>query len=85
MDTVRLKTKTLLTYYCCCHGNLVTIAMRYVPNVYYPLEAPCEICSQYDLRQRSYKVTKSRLVISLFGNFMISQIRTSFSEMEYSL
>ena len=37
------------------------------------------IRAQYEVntRQRSYKVTNLRLVISLFRNFVISQIRTS--------
>ena len=30
MDSIRLKTKELLTYYCGYHGNLGTIATRYV-------------------------------------------------------
>ena len=35
MDSVRLKTKKLLTYHCGYNGNLVTIATRYVPDAYY--------------------------------------------------
>ena len=35
MTSIGLKTKELLTEHCGCHGNLVTIAMRYVADVYY--------------------------------------------------
>ena len=49
-----LKTKELVTCYCGCHGNLVTIAMRYVADAYCPKEPPYQIWTQYDLRQRSY-------------------------------
>ena len=30
--SIRLKTKESLIYQCCCHGNLVTITMRYVAD-----------------------------------------------------
>ena len=40
MDSIRLKTKELLTYYCGCHGNLVTIATRYAADAYCPKEPP---------------------------------------------
>ena len=36
MDLIWLKTKELLTYHCGCHGNLFTIAMRYVADAYHP-------------------------------------------------
>ena len=36
MDTMQLKTKELLTYCCGCHGNLVTIATRYVADASIP-------------------------------------------------
>ena len=66
MDSIQLKTKELLTYHCGCHGNLVTIATRYVADAYRPIELPW---TQYDLRQRSYKVKcillKLRLIDSL--------------------
>ena len=35
--------KELLTYHCGCHGNLVTIATRYVADASYPKQAPCQI------------------------------------------
>ena len=56
MDSIQHKTKELLTYHCGCHGNLVTIAMRYVIDASPPIEATYQIWSQYNLRQRSYKV-----------------------------
>ena len=34
VKSVRLKTKDLLTYHCYCHGNLVTIAAKYVADAY---------------------------------------------------
>ena len=37
--SIQLKTKELLTSHSGCHGNLVTIATRYVSNVYCPKEA----------------------------------------------
>ena len=39
MISIGLKTNELLTYHCGCHGNLVTIATRYVANAYCLLEA----------------------------------------------
>ena len=42
VNSIRLKTKELLTYQCGCHSNLVTIAMRYVLDAYHPKEAPCQ-------------------------------------------
>ena len=35
-------------YHCGCHGNLVTIAMRYVADVYHPTEPPYQIWTQYN-------------------------------------
>ena len=32
-----------MTYYCGCHDNLVTIAMRYVADAYCPKEPPYQI------------------------------------------
>ena len=55
MGSIGLKTKELLIDQCGCHSNLVTIATRYVADAYCPKEPPCQIWSQYDLRQRSYK------------------------------
>ena len=55
IDSIRPKTKELLSYYCGCHGNLVTIATRYVADAFCPKEPPYQIWTQYDLRQRSYK------------------------------
>ena len=48
MDSIRLKTKELLTYDCGCHGNVVTIATRYVADAYCPKEPPCQIWTQYN-------------------------------------
>ena len=56
MDLIWVKTEELLTYHFSCHGNLVTIATRYVVDAYCPVEPPCKIWTQYTLRQRSYKV-----------------------------
>ena len=54
MDSIRSKTKELVTYYYGCHGNLVTIATRYVADAFCPKESPYQIWTQYDSRQRSY-------------------------------
>ena len=35
MTSIGLKTKELLTEHHGCHGNLVTIAMRYVDDAYH--------------------------------------------------
>ena len=40
MDSIRPKTKELMIYYCGCHGNLITIAMRYMADAYCPKEVP---------------------------------------------
>ena len=36
----RVKKKKLMTYHCGCHGNLVTIATRYVADPYHLKELP---------------------------------------------
>ena len=41
MMPIGLKTKELLRHHCSYHGNLVTMATRYVANVYCPKEALC--------------------------------------------
>ena len=46
----------VMTYYCGCHGKLVTIATRYVADAYRPMKPPYQISTQYGLRQRSYSV-----------------------------
>ena len=43
IKSIQLETKELLTYFCGYHGNLVTIATRYVADAYCPKEAPCQI------------------------------------------
>ena len=48
-------------YHCGCHGNLVTIAKRYVVDAYRLIELLYQIWTQYDLRQRNYKVKCIRL------------------------
>ena len=40
-------------YHCGFHGNLVTIATRFVAEAYHPKEPPYQIWIQYDTRQRS--------------------------------
>ena len=54
VNPIHLKTKMLLMYHCGCHGNPVTIAMRYVADPCHPKEPPYQIWTQYDIRQRSY-------------------------------
>ena len=51
MDSIKLKKKELLTYHCGCHGNLVTIAMRFVSNVY----CPKNLHTKYGLNTTQYK------------------------------
>ena len=41
MNLVPLKTNELLIYHCGCHGNIVTIATKYVADAYYPKVALC--------------------------------------------
>ena len=40
MDSIRPKTKELVTYYCDSHGNLVTIATRFLADAYCPTKPP---------------------------------------------
>ena len=51
MDSIRPKTKELVTFSCGCHGNLVTIAMRFVANAYCNKEPPYQIWNQYNSLQ----------------------------------
>ena len=46
MDSIRPKTKELLTYYCGCHGNLVIIATRFLADAYCPKEPPQQVWTQ---------------------------------------
>ena len=39
MNLIRLKTKELWRYHCCCHGNIVTIASMYLADASYPKES----------------------------------------------
>ena len=41
-------------FYSGCHGNLVTIAMRYMTDAYCPSEPPYQIWTKYGLRLRRY-------------------------------
>ena len=41
-----------MTYYYGCHGNLVTIAMRYVADAYCPKDPPYQIWTQYNLKTK---------------------------------
>ena len=43
MNSMRLKTKELLRFQSGCHGNWVTIATRYVVDVYCLKEPLCQI------------------------------------------
>ena len=49
MDSIRHKTKELLTYHYGCYGNLVTIATKYVADVYHPIEPPYQMWTKNDL------------------------------------
>ena len=40
---IPFKTKELLRQHCDCHGNLVTIATRYVFDAYHPKKASYQI------------------------------------------
>ena len=54
VDSLWLKTNKLLSYHYGCHSNLVTIATRYVANVYCPKEALYQMWTHYGLKQTSY-------------------------------
>ena len=41
--SIQLKTKEVFTYLYGYHGNLVTLATRYVADAYFPKEALCQI------------------------------------------
>ena len=43
MTSIGLKTKELFTEHCGCHGNLVTIATRYVADAYHTKKASHQI------------------------------------------
>ena len=62
-------TNALLMLHSGCHGDQVSIAMRYEADAYCPKEPPYQMWTQYDLRQRSYKVKcillRLRLIDSL--------------------
>ena len=56
VNSIQCKLKELLTYHCGYHGNLVTIATRYVAAAYCPIEPPYQIWTQYNLIEKRYKV-----------------------------
>ena len=43
MKSIWPKTKKLLRFYSGCHGNQVTIAMRYEADAYHPKEEPYQM------------------------------------------
>ena len=43
VDSIRLKTKELLTYHYGCHSNLVTITTRYVADSYHTKKGSYQI------------------------------------------
>ena len=43
MDSIQLKAKELLRFSLWLHGNQVTIATRYLADVYHPKVAPYQI------------------------------------------
>ena len=53
MDSIWPKIKEFVTYYCGCHGNLVTIATRILADAYCPKEPPYQVWTQCNFRQRS--------------------------------
>ena len=53
MDSVKLKTKELLTYHCGCHGNLVTTVTKYVADAYRLMEPPYYIWTK-ELQSKMY-------------------------------
>ena len=69
MDSIQLKINELLMFYSGCHGNLVTIAMRYMADAYCPNEPPYQIWTKYGLRLRSYyHITVVAMVTYLNSN-----------------
>ena len=70
---VRFKIHELLRYHFHCHGNLFTIATRYVANAYYPKEAlrdnKSQVLAQFTTFTTTFVVRQCRrckLAISLF-------------------
>ena len=51
VDSIWLKTKELLTYHYGCHGNLVTIATKYVADAIHPKK----LRTKYDLNRTQNK------------------------------
>ena len=54
MTSIRLRTKELLRFYSGCHGNWVTIATRYVADVYCLKEPLYQIWTQYDSKRKTF-------------------------------
>ena len=52
--SIKLKTKDSLIYQCCCHGNLVTITMRYVADAYHSIILR-KLHTKYDLNRAQGK------------------------------
>ena len=52
--SIRLKTKESLIYQSCCHGNLVTITMRYVADDYHSITLR-KLHTKYDLNRAQDK------------------------------
>ena len=53
MNSNQRKTKELLTFHSGCHGNWVTIAMRYVPDAYCSRNLHVKYELNNNLRQRA--------------------------------
>ena len=56
MDSIQPETKELVTYYCGCHGNLVTIATRYVTDAIAPRNLHNVLVSNFCVEIHNYNL-----------------------------
>ena len=54
MNSIGLTTKKLWMFHFGCHGNQVSIAMRYEADAYCPSQALCQLWTQYNITQINY-------------------------------
>ena len=78
MDSMQLETKELLTYHCGCHGDLVTIATKYVADDNSPIKPSYQIWTQHDSRERHYKVKGIRLRLITLLAELVSSLSSTF-------
>ena len=84
MNSIPPKTKELVTFYCGCNGNLVTIATRFVADACCPKEPPYQIRTHTKYgRGTRCRVALAAVTTYVCHNFVGFQILPKSQIIEY--